>query len=271
MLLNLLVLFVAILLSAVAAYYSIVGLAAIFSGAFLSIVLMGAALELGKLVTASWLYRNWSIAPRMLKVYLSIAVVILMFITSMGIFGYLSKAHLESSANATTDLTAEIQTINDSIQSKENTKQLIERQINNIDNTLSKYLEAGDITKGLQQKRRLDGERKQLESERKANDKELIELKTKRNQLTSEQKKVEVEVGPLKYIAELVYGEEAKDHFDSAVRMVILLLIAVFDPLAVILLIAANFGLQHHKRNKHLMGEDEDSIIIDKSSIMELK
>lgn len=277
MLLDYLVLAVALILSGVAAYYSVVGLASIFSGAFFSIVLMGSALELGKLVAASWLYRNWSDAPKLIKYYLVTAVVILMFITSMGIFGYLSKAHLETSASMTSDVSAELQTLNDTIESKTNTKVLVDRQIQNIDNTLVKYIELGSVTKGLQEKRRLDGERKELEQERKAVEQELVELKSKKNKLESEVKKIEVEVGPLKYIAELVYGSDAQSHFDSAVRLVIIILILVFDPLAVILLIAANYKFTQKdekklfdKRISQLKKLKKSSIVIDKKSVLKL-
>ena len=277
MLLDYIVLAVALILSGVAAYYSIVGLAAIFSGAFFSIVLMGSALELGKLVATSWLYRNWDDAPKLIKYYLVVAVIVLMFITSMGIFGYLSKAHLETSASTTSDITAELQTLNDTIESKTNTKVLVDRQIQNIDNTLVKYIELGSVTKGLQEKRRLDGERKELEQERKAVEQELVELKASKNKLEAEIKKIEVEVGPLKYIAELVYGDAAESHFDSAVRMVIIILILVFDPLAVILLIAANYKFtqtdkkkQFHNRIKQLKKMKKNSIVIDKKSVLKL-
>lgn len=277
MLLDYLVLAVALILSSVAAYYSVVGLASIFSGAFFSIVLMGSALELGKLVATSWLYRNWSDVPKLIKYYLVTAIVILMFITSMGIFGYLSKAHLETSALATSDVSAELQTLNDTIESKTNTKVLVDRQIQNIDNTLGKYIELGSVTKGLQEKRRLDSERKELEQERKNVEQELVELKSKKNKLDSDVKKIEVEVGPLKYIAELVYGQEAQNHFDSAVRLVIIILIFVFDPLAVILLIAANFKLtqrdqkkQFDDRIKQLKKMKKSSIVIDKKSVLKL-
>lgn len=270
MLLNILVLAVAILLSAVAAYYSVIGLAAIFSGAFISIVVMGSALELAKLVSASWLYRNWSIAPKFIKVYLSAAVVILMFITSMGIFGYLSKAHLETTSLATTDTISQIETLDVRIQSKQRTVDLLDKQISNIDGALNKYIEMGSVTRGLREKQKLDAERKTLEQQRQEVDQELIEMKSERNTLAAEQKKVEVEVGPLKYIAELIYGDGAKDHFDSAVRWVIILLIIVFDPLAVILLIAANFSLTRNNSSLLLKKLKKDGIVIDRNSIMQL-
>ena len=90
-----LILLVAIAISGVAAWYSIAGLMAIFSAASISIAVMGSVLEVGKLVTTSWLYQNWRTVPFLLKTYLTIAVVTLMLITSMGIFGYLSKAHID--------------------------------------------------------------------------------------------------------------------------------------------------------------------------------
>lgn len=277
MLLDYLVLAVALILSGVAAYYSIIGLAAIFSGAFFSIVLMGSALELGKLVAASWLYRNWDEAPKLIKYYLTFAVIVLMFITSMGIFGYLSRAHLESSALATTDTVAQIQSLNDSIESKEKTKQLVVNQIETIDNSLARYIELGAVSRGLREKDALSDDRKALEEERRTIDGELIDLKKQRNDLEAEQKKVEVEVGPLKYIAELIYGSDAENHFDSAVRMVIIILIFVFDPLAVILLIAANFKFtqQKNKENREKRFQElkklkKSSIVIDKKSVMKM-
>lgn len=277
MLLDYLVLAVALILSGVAAYYSVVGLATIFSGAFISVVIMGSALELGKLVAVSWLYRNWDVAPRLIRYYLSTAIVILMLITSMGIFGYLSKAHLETQALISSDVTAELQTLNDTIDSKNNTKVLVEKQIENIDNTLAKYIELGSLSKGLQEKKRLDGERRQLEDERKAVEQQLVELKTRRNNLQSEIKKIEVEVGPLKYIAELVYGNNAENNFSNAVRMVIIVLILVFDPLAIILLIAANSNFvnkqkekQQKKRIQELRKLGKRSIVVDKKQILKL-
>jgi hypothetical protein len=135
----------------------------------------------------------------------------------------------------------------------------------------------GSVTKGLQEKRKLDGERRQLEEERKAVEQELVELKSKKNKLDSEVKKIEVEVGPLKYIAELVYGSDAESHFDSAVRMVIILLILVFDPLAVILLIAANSNfvnrdkkIQQEKRIQELRKLGKRGIVVNKKEILKL-
>ncbi len=114
----------ALSISGVAIFYSVIGLATIFPGAFVPVVIMGGVLEVGKLITASWLYRNWKFTPFMLKTYLTTAVIILSLITSMGIFGFLSKAHLEQNLASDT-LTQRISILEDKIDSE---KMSIERQ-----------------------------------------------------------------------------------------------------------------------------------------------
>ena len=116
MVLALVTLITALGISAVAAFYSIVGLMAIFSASALSIAVMGIVLEIGKLITASWLYQNWKRVPFLLKSYLTIAVVILMFITSMGIFGYLSKAHIDQ-GSGTSELYVKVERLDNRIAS----------------------------------------------------------------------------------------------------------------------------------------------------------
>lgn len=239
---GILALIAGLLLSGTAAYYSIIGLIAIFPGSTWAIVSMGVSLEFAKLVVASWLYRNWKIAPLVLKGVFSTGVLVLMFFTSMGIFGFLSKAHLEHTANIGADTTYQLVSAEQKVASKEKTVKLLERQIDAIDNSMASYIEQGKITTGLQQRNRLKADRAALEKQRQEAEAELIELNTTLNTLKTANAKREVEVGPLKYIAELIYGDEAKDHFDSAVRAVIILIVAVFDPLAVLLLIAANMS-----------------------------
>lgn len=246
---QLLALATALFLSGVAAYYSIIGLTLIFSGAFFSILLMGSALEIAKLVSVSWLYRNWNHCNFLMKSYMLASIVILMLITSMGIFGYLSRAHLESSSLNTSSTVAQIQTLDQTIESKEFTKNLYLKQIETIDNSLIRYIELGSVSRGLQERKNLESERNQLENNRIQIDSEILELKAQRNNLNVELKKLEVEIGPLKYIAELIYGENAENHFDSAVRWVIILLVLVFDPLAIVLLIAANMKAQVVSKN----------------------
>ena len=118
MLMPILTLLSALSISGVAIFYSVIGLATIFPGAFWPVVIMGSVLEIGKLITASWVYRNWKFTPFLLKTYLTIAVIVLSIITSMGIFGFLSKAHLEQNLAENT-VNQRIEIINSKIASEE--------------------------------------------------------------------------------------------------------------------------------------------------------
>ena len=361
MFLTILTLISALSISAVAIFYSIAGLAAIFAGAAIPIMIMGSVLEVGKLVTASWLYQHWRQAPRFLKYYLTIAVVVLMFITSMGIFGYLSKAHVEQTA-PTTLISSKIVQLDDQIV-RENGKierwntelerlnagtsvridNLVDSEQQKLDKIFNRIdKEIADITlianqnietqkeRITQAKERADRDIKQIQDRMKGAfskskfDKEIDQVRknevavaasaqreiiaiqnklnediqkikdkyagqiesltTKITEFTSEAsektgdieakikeletkiqgsyklvdgyneekyalkgqiKEIEVEVGPIKYIAEFVYGVDANENMlEEAVRWVIIIIIFVFDPLAVLLLIAANYKLK---------------------------
>lgn len=359
MFMAILTLLTALSISAVAIYYSILGLAAIFAGAAIPIMVMGSVLEVGKLVTASWLYQNWKVAPKFIKAYLSIAVVVLMFITSMGIFGFLSKAHVEQTSLGTIG-TEKLATIEEKLLRSENR---IERWSVDIERLMSGEDVRVDILIDKEQIEldklyaRIDTEKQALRDqadkdielqnnrlkqaqERKEADiaaaqerfkgsfskkgldeaiakatsnelavasaaqKIIVEIQNKLKEdlagvdakyadqiagiekiiqdyksqantktgdiegkiielenlieteqdkidqvnedkivLMSKQAQLEVEVGPLKYIAEFVYGQEANQNLlEAAVRWVIIIIIVVFDPLAVLLLIAANMS-----------------------------
>ena len=261
MFLTLLTFISAISISVIAAGYSIIGLATLFAGATTAIIAMGGALEVGKLVAASWLYNNWrSDVPRLLKAYLFIAIIVLVFITSMGIFGFLSKAHLDQ-VKPTSSNNIKIELIDNQIISQE---KIIERSQNTLtllDKALEVYIDKEYVTRGLKERKKQKPERDALTlAINEASDK-ITELSNKRGSLKLEQDKIEAEVGPIKYIAELIYGDEAKNYFDHAVRIVILILIFVFDPLAVLLLIAANISLRQWRlaRNeKQKIKEEED-------------
>ncbi len=375
MLLTLLTLLSALSISAVAIYYSIAGLAAIFAGAAVPIMIMGTVLEVGKLVTASWLYQNWKKSPFFLKFYLTIAVIVLMFITSMGIFGFLSKAHVEQTAPSTliaqkieqiderlvrenskverftldlerlnTGTNVRIDTLVDTEQGKlDSIYSRIDKEISDItaiantnintqkeritqakeraDRDIAQLNEARAKTWG---KKRIDDEIRKIrdnelavaslaqqeilkiqeklnndiqaikdkyqpsidaittnvtkltgeaeattsEIEDKANEIEgklvvvyanIDDLNEEKFVLQSQIKEIEVEVGPIKYIAEFVYGMEADaDLLEKSVRWVIIIIIFVFDPLAVLLLIAANFSL------KRRFGSDMEELIENK-------
>lgn len=355
-----LTLLTALSISAVAIYYSILGLAAIFAGAAIPIMVMGSVLEVGKLVTASWLYQNWKVAPKFIKAYLSIAVVVLMFITSMGIFGFLSKAHVEQTSLGTIG-TEKLATIEEKLLRSENRidrwssdierlvsgedvrvdilidkeqveldklyaridiekqalrdqadkdielqnnrlKQAQERkeadiaaaqerfkgafskkgldeaiakatanelsvasaaqklivkiqnklkedlagvdakyvdQITSIEKIINNYKSQANTKTGD-----IEGKIIALEDQIEVEQDKIDQVNEDKIVLMSKQAQLEVEVGPLKYIAEFVYGQEANQNLlEAAVRWVIIIIIVVFDPLAVLLLIAANMSL----------------------------
>jgi hypothetical protein len=242
-----LVLLVALAISGVAAWYSIAGLAAIFAAAKVPVMIMGASLEVGKLVTASWLYQNWKRVPFLLKSYLTFAVVVLMFITSMGIFGFLSKAHIDQTI-VSGDNTLLIQQID----------QKIEREQKRIDDANLVIAQLDSAVQTLIDYDRIRGDDgaiavREGQKDERDNLNTIIDdaygimgsLQSDRLQLSQEQLSIEAEVGPIRYIAELIYGDETNEAIlNSAVRIVILIIIFVFDPLAVLLLVAANMSLR---------------------------
>jgi hypothetical protein len=248
----------AISISIIAAGYSIMGLATLFAGAVVPIIAMGSALEVGKLVAASWLYNNWrnKLVPQTIKAYLTFAVIVLIFITSMGIFGFLSKAHLDQ-VQPTSSNNIKIELIDTQINQQQLTIDRANKTLTLLDKTLETYIGMEYVTRGLKEREKQKPERDALTlAINEASDK-IAELSDQKGTLQLEQDKIEAEVGPIKYIAELIYGEEAKDHFDKAVRWVIIVLIFVFDPLAVLLLIAANISLRSRKVAKE---EDEAKV-----------
>jgi len=243
----------AISISIIAAGYSIIGLATLFAGAAVPIIAMGTALEIGKLVSASWLYNNWrsSMVPKTLKAYLFSAIIVLIFITSMGIFGFLSKAHLDQ-VKPTSSNTIKVKTIDNQITRQQNIIDRSEKTLVQLDKSIEVYLNNDYATRGLKERKKQEEERRELNNAIKNASDEIAKLSTEKSNLQLEQDKIEAEVGPIKYVAELIYGENAQENFDSAVRIVILILIFVFDPLAVLLLIAANISLRQWRMKNNL-------------------
>ena len=251
----------AISISLIAAGYSIIGLATLFAGAATPIIAMGSALEVGKLVAASWLYNNWSEnIPKTLKAYLFTAIIVLVFITSMGIFGFLSKAHLDQ-VRPTGNNAVQIALIDKQINQQELIIERAENTLNRLDKALDVYIAKEYVSRGLKERKKQKEERDFLNTEIKNAMDEIAKLVNAKSDIDIEQLKIEADVGPLKYVAELIYGENAKDNFDSAVRIIILILIFVFDPLAVLLLIAANISLKQwrDKRNEKKKIEEEET------------
>ena len=245
--------FCALALSASAAWYSIIGLTAIFAAAKIPIIIMGATLEVSKLVVASWLYRNWKEIPFLMKTYLTGALLVLMFLTSMGIFGFLSKSHADQSMNSG-DVLAKIEMLEQKIQleqtkidSAKTTLAQLDAQVNEM---IGRSTSTSAINRSITIRKQQDKERSVLiqsieESQSRINElrEELVPYKTQNRQL-------EAEVGPIKYIAALIYGENADENLlEKAIRWVILLIVGVFDPLAVVMLIAANWSMRHRSES----------------------
>ena len=259
MFLTLLTFLSAISISVIAAGYSIVGLATLFAGAVVPIIAMGSALEVGKLVAASWLYHNWnSDVPRLLKTYLFGAIIILIFITSLGIFGFLSKAHLDQ-VKPTSSNAIKIEVIDKQISQQNLIIERAEKQITLLDKALEVYIDKEYVSRGLKERKKQEEERALLNNAINDASDKIAELTNQKAELSLAQDKIEAEVGPIKYVAELIYGENAQDNFDKAVRFVILILIFVFDPLAVLLLIAANISLRQWRQKRAIKKSEQQA------------
>lgn len=259
-----LLLFSALAVSAVAGYFSIVGLTTIFPAVFASIVAMGVVLEIAKLVTASWLYRNWSTAALLLKIYFTSAVVVLSLITSMGIYGYLSKAHIEQTITQGGDNVLQIETIERKIATEQ-------RRISDAEKVTAQLDQAVQILQNYDRIRGPDGalavREGQAEERNRLNatiEEAIANIETLQTELApykAEALRLEADIGPIKYIAALIY-DNPEESIDSAVRIVILLLVLVFDPLAILLVIAANQSWMQRRGEKiSFTSLDETAVI----------
>ena len=236
--------FTAVILSGIAAYYSVIGLIAIFSAAALPVAIMGGSLEAAKLVVASWLYRYWRLIPVLMKVYFTSALVILMIITSMGIFGFLSKAHNDQSL-VSGDVQSKIAIYDEKIKTAKENIEANRKQLKQMDEAVDQVMARSTDEKGADKantiRRSQQRDRAALAKDIEANQRLIAKLNDEAAPIRAEVRKVEAEVGPLKYIAALIYGDNPDNNLlERAVRWLIILLICVFDPLAVLMLIAAN-------------------------------
>ena len=272
---GLLTLLVALAISTVAAYYSIVGLMAIFAGAKLAIAIMGVVLEIGKLVVASWTFQNWKTSPVSIRSYFVISVVVLMFITSLGIFGFLSRAHIEQSS-PTVLLEERVDRINLKVEQKTTQINRYQSRLDTLDDALQRYIELGAISKGLRKIGEMDNETSLLKIKIEGLEKEIDDLTDKKYGLKSKINLAEVEVGPIRYVASMIYDEVNETQLEEAVRWIIILLIFVFDPLAVMLVIAANISLRDYRRERKMatktvtvMPDLSDKEVIDKENVAE--
>jgi len=250
--------------SAVAGYFSIVGLMTIFPAAAMPILAMGVVLENAKLVTASWVYRYWDKAAVLLKTYFTVAVVVLSFITSLGIFGFLSKAHLEHTITIAGG--SELQVLNFERQIANERRTITDgdtvlSQLDATVQTLINYdrIRGEDGAMAVREKQRT--ERETINTSILLATNAIEDIQQRMAPIEKQALEIELEIGPIKYIAEMIYGETTPDVIDKAVRMIILLLIFVFDPLAILLVIAANMSLQERRGELMTFTSLSDSVV----------
>lgn len=262
-----LTLLTALTLSAIAAWYSIIGLTAIFAAAVIPIIIMGGALEIAKVVTTVWLHRYWNKASLSLKLYLVPALVVLAFLTSMGIFGFLSKAHMDQGV-PTGDVAAKVALIDEKIKTERENIELSRKALQQMDAQVDARLNRGESEAGaeraVQIRRQQQGERAKLQKDIADAQKRIATLNEERAPIASELRKVEAEVGPIKYIAALIYGDNPdNDLLEKAVRWVIIIIVAVFDPLALTLVIAATSSKNWLKEEETTKYEPDDGPLTD--------
>jgi hypothetical protein len=258
-----------IALSGVAAWYSVTGLTAIFAGAYWAVIILGGTLEFGKIVLASWLYRNWSYVPFLLKTYFTIALLVLMLITSMGIFGFLSKAHLEQTAPAG-DVAAKIERIDGSLARERMRITRGENQLAQMDKAIDAIIDKNNRAQtAMQVRTQQKKERDQIAAEMKDAQVAIDKLLDEKTPLMTATRALKLEVGPIRYVAEMIYGEGNEKDLEAAIRIMIMLLVLVVDPLAVLMIIAASKNLKLDVDQIDAVvtdGEIWDNITIEKKS-----
>ena len=246
-------------ISAVAIYYSVIGLAAIFAAATIPIYIMGGSLEIAKIVCASWLKANWSRVPLLMKWYMTTAVVVLMIITSMGIFGFLSKAHSDQNL-VSGEVLSKIAIYDEKIKTaKENidaNRKALKQMDEAVDQVMARSSSETGADKAVALRRAQLKERARLQSEIQAEQKAIVALNEERAPIAAQVRQVEAKVGPVKYIAALIYGDNPDANIlEKAVTWVIIVIVSVFDPLAIIMLLAAQMTFQWLREKKAAEGD----------------
>lgn len=251
MFLGILLLVTGLTISAVAIYYSVIGMAAIFSAAPIPIYIMGTTLEIAKLVGASWLKAHWYRAPNFIKSYMTIAILVLMMITSMGIFGFLSKAHSDQNL-VSGDVIDKVAILDEKIKTqKENidaARKALKQMDESVDQTVARSTNEKSVGRAVDIRKSQNKERSLLRNEIETAQREVAKLNEEKAPISKDLRKVEAEVGPIKYIAAFVYGDNPDQNvLEKAVTWVIIMIVVVFDPLAVIMLIAAQMTFTWQK------------------------
>ena len=253
-------------ISAVAIYYSVAGLVSIFSAAVIPIIVMGVVLEVSKLIATMWLKINWTRAPYFIKAYMSAAIVILMIITSMGIFGFLSKAHSDQSL-VSGDVQSKIAIYDEKIKTAKENIEANRKQLKQMDEAVDQIMGRSSDEKGADKanavRKSQQRDRSALAKDTEANQKLIAKLNDEAAPIRAEVRKVEAEVGPIKYIAAFIYGDNPDANvLEKAVTWVIIIIVAVFDPLAVILLLASQYSFQWFRKPEDDLPEETINEIV---------
>lgn len=249
-----------LLISGVAIYYSVAGLVNIFAAAAIPIIIMGASLEIAKLVATVWLKQNWHIAPRLLKTYLIGAVAILMAITSMGIFGFLSKAHSDQNL-VSGDVQARIAIYDQKIQTAQENIEANRRALAQldaaVDQTLGRSTDEAGAARAVTVRRSQRTERARLLQEIEEEQATITQLNEEAAPIKAQARQVEAKVGPIKYIAQMIYGDNPDENLlEKSVSWMIIMIVIVFDPLAICLLLASQYSFQQLRKKKEEPEED---------------
>jgi hypothetical protein len=244
MIVSAIALIVAICLSGVAEYFSIQGLTTLFVGAYWPVTIMGVVLGAGKLVAASWVQHNWPVASVAIRSYLIAAICVLSVITDVGVYGFLAKAHIEHVIVANIGNVEQIQLLEAKVSGEKTYIDDEQTQIDAIDKAIESLVKNDRASLSLreqlsQRKTRqalVDSRNKHLTASQQYSE-ELIAARSKVSQASAD-------AGPLLYVAQLLFSENSQAALDKTVRYLIVVIVSVFDPLAIVLLLAANSGLQ---------------------------
>ena len=240
----------AVVLSAVSAYFSVTGIRIIFSGAILGATLMGASLEFAKITATVWLYTWWKKSSRLLRYYLIFAITALIVVSSIGIYGYLARAYV-GQRNPGQEIKNRIERIDQSISREENTISQAEGAFNQLDVVIDRLFALDYLTYGITKRNEQKPERDALKDTIREAEDEISILLDERFQLKNAFDDFSIDVGPIEYIAVLLYGEDdAESNFDNAVRVLIVLLVLVFDPFAVLLMVCGNVAVDKSRGRK---------------------
>ena len=246
-------------ISAVAIWYSVAGLVSIFAAAVTPIIVMGVALEVSKLIATVWLKLNWTRAPIFIRTYLLAAIAVLMVITSMGIFGFLSKAHSDQSL-VSGDVQSKIAVYDEKLKTEKDNIDANRKALKQLDESVDQVMGRSQDEKGAEKavaiRKSQQKERGRLAQDITDAQKRIASLNEERAPIAAEVRKVEAEVGPIKYIAAFIYGDNPDANvLEKAVTWVIIIIVSVFDPLAVILLLASQYSFQWFRKAR----EDEET------------